>query len=176
MSGEYVGGFTVGAAIPIALTAVATANATATAALLPAQARLAGAIQAAAAVTISPPSIAAVATLAAAAAASIQAALTGPTVGASAGVAAELVAELGGIVAALQAQLAVIAQLQGILATAGVHLYLLEGHVGGMSGDLSNLLDGGIPGGSGPNQPGLAVVLVGADDGAINALRAVFAI
>lgn len=175
MSGEYVGGFSVGGAVPIALAATATASATLNAALIPAQARLAGAIQALASVTVSPPSIAAVATLAAAAAASVQAALTGPTVGASAGVAAQLVAELGAIVLALEAQLSAIAQLEAILGTAGVHLYRLDGAIGGMGSDLGSLLSTGVPGGSGPGQIGTAFVLVAADNGTIVALESVFA-
>jgi len=175
MSGEYIGGYSVGGAIPFAATAVATASATATAALGPAQARLAGAVQAAASVTISPPSIEAVATLAAAAAASIQAALTGPLVGASAGVAAQLVIELGAIVLALEAQLQAIAQLELVLGTAGIHLYRLDGEIGRMGTDLSGLTSGGVPGGSGAAQLGTAFVLIAADNGAIVALESVFA-
>jgi hypothetical protein len=174
MAAEYLGGGSIGSKIPIALSATAAASAAITASLGPAQARLAGAVQAAAAVTVSPPSLAAIASLAAAAAASIQAALTAPTVGVSATVAADLVIELGLIVAALEAQLDVILQLEAILGTAGVHAYLVEGETGQMGNDLQSQLAGGAPGGSGPEQLGTGVYLFANDNGAIAALRTVF--
>jgi hypothetical protein len=149
MSGEYIGGLTVGGAVPFAASATALASATATAALLPAQARLAGALQAVAA-------------------------LQSPTVGASAGVAAQLVAELGAIVLALEAQLAAVAQLETVLSTAGVHLYRLDGPIGNMGADLGALTAGGVPGGT-ADQIGAAFVFIAADNGTIAALESVFA-
>jgi len=172
---EYVGGFTVGGAVPLAALAVGSANATILAVLPDAQSRLAGAIQAGVSVSGLPPSLAAIATLGAAAAASIQAMMVAPTVGVSAAAVGSLIAELGAVVAALQVQASLIAELQGILSTAGVHMWLTEGEVGGMGADLQSALGNGIPGGSGPSQLGTGFFIVAADNGTIAVLRQVFA-
>jgi hypothetical protein len=172
---EYVGGFTVGGAIPLAAVAVGAANATILATLPDAQARLAGAVQAGIAVSGSPPSLAAIATLGAAAAASIQAMMVAPSVGVSAAAVGEIILELGAVVAALEVQANLIAELQGILSTAGVHMYITEGEIGAMGTDLQSVLAGGIPGGSGPSQLGSGFFIVAADNGTIAILRSVLA-
>ena len=174
MTANYLGGASVGSAIPLAVTAVAAADAALLAALGDAQARVAGCLQALASVTVSPPSVAAAASFGAAAAASIAALVTSPTVGVSAAAAASVVADLGAIVAALEAQVAIIAGLKLTLGTAGLHLYKLQGEVGRMGSDLQGKLGGGAPGGSGASQLGTAFVLLAVDNGAIQALETVF--
>lgn len=163
----YLGGKSIGVFMPTTLEALAAADA---AVALPAadlQAQIAGAAAASASVAVTPPSF----DLAAA----IEGALQLPGVAVDASAMANVAAQLNVSLATLQAALDLIAALQIPFATFGVHGWFVEGEIGSMPGALAGQIGNGMPGGSGPNQLGFGVFLLAGDNGAVAALKALFA-
>ncbi len=153
---NLVGQMTMGSCLPSSVAAVAAIDASVGVSLPEAQAKLAGALAAAAQVTVTPVQVAAL--LEAAAAVAL------PGVAISIDAFASVIAELQATIGALQAQLAVGAALSVQLGTSGIWLYHVQG-------DPVDIIPGGIPGVSGSVE---GVILLGADAGAIDAIRAVF--
>jgi hypothetical protein len=168
MTATYLGGGSVGAFMPTTIAALAGAEAAVALPIADVQAKISGAIAASASIAIQPPSL----DLAAA----LQAAASLPGVSVDVSAMTTLATSLGVELGALQAALELVLALKLPFATAGIHAYELQGQVGQMGSDLGGQLSAGVPGGSGPSQLGTAVVLVAADNGAIQAIQALFAI
>ncbi len=138
MTAYYLGGFTVGECLPIAVTAKAGIDASVRIVLPSLEAKLAGALEVQAAITVSPPTLAvqlqAAIDLAAELQASIDLGLPGISVdlAAMASIIAEIQVELGSI----QAQVALSASLGVTLGGAGVHLISQEGTLGSFGSDV----------------------------------------
>ena len=175
MSATYLGGKTVGGCIPSVTAGLDSAQAGITASLGAATARLDGTIAAKANVGISPPSFSATAEAGIALTASANAGISGPAVQVDVAAIGAAEAEIAAEVGALNAAASLLAQLLVTLGSAGIHLYLLEGAIGEMDSDLGSELNAGVPGGGGGAQLGAAFVLVAADNGAISAMKSVFA-
>jgi hypothetical protein len=171
---SYIGGVSVGAAIPSLLSAQVSLDAELSAKLGELQARAEAVIQIAAGLTVTPISIEASITALTAALAGLQAALTNPAASANFTVIADMTAEIALLIDEVEAGLAASASLGALCATAGLHMYLLEGDIGQMGNDLQSELAGGMPGGSGPAQEGVAIVLLAGSPVSIAALRTVF--
>jgi hypothetical protein len=154
--------------MPSTLSALAGAEAGFEVPISDIETQIAGTAAASASVAIQPPSL----DLAAA----LQAAATIPGVTVSVEGLATLGISLGNDLLALEAALGLVIAVTGPFSSVGVHAWAIEDEIGNMGPALSGVLAGGIPGGSGPAQQGLAVVLVAADNGAIAALRALFAL
>ena len=154
--------------MPTSVAALAAATAAIQFPLLDIEAKIAGALAASASIAIQPPSL----ELAAAIEGALQLPGVVVDITAMASLAAALNVELG----ALQAALSLVLALQLGMGTVGIHAYKLQGEIGGMGGALGGQLAGGMPDGSGPSQLGTAVVLLAGDNGAIQALEALFAL
>lgn len=123
-------------------------------------ARIAAMIKISLAVSVTIPSV----TAALMAQAAAKMALQPPQVGVTASLAAAAVLKL-------QAQLSLLLQLTQWNATAGVHTFVYEGPVSGMSAAMTSVpLDTGLP----PGTPVYAVVLLGGAGATQTALKAVF--
>lgn len=173
---QYTGGVTLGEAIPTALQATAAANIAIGVSLPELQAKLAGAIQAQASVSVSPPSFAAALEFAAQLTAAANLAISGPAVNVDVAAIAKFIAEIEVLLGQLQAQASVVLGLNILFGTAGVHMYTVEDPIGQHGNDLQAQLAGGTPGGGGPDDAGFGVYLVGVDSGVIAALRTVFGV
>lgn len=124
------------------------------------QAKLAAMIKLSLAVTLTLPSVTAAAMFAAAA----KLAAKPPQIGASASLAAAAAFKL-------QAQLSLLLELTKWNATAGVHTFVYDGPVSGMSAAMASVpTDTGLP----PGTPVYAVVLLGGAGATQTALKAVF--
>lgn len=159
---RILGAYALGDCVPALATVRGALDAVVAAQLPELEARLAGALVAQAQVAISPPTIAGQIEAALAVVASLQASVGGVSVdvAAMAAAVAELEATIGGLQASLSASLAL-----GTMLGAGVWLL----HYQGRPGDL---VPGGLPGVS-PETQVEGVVVLGADAGAIEAIRAV---
>jgi hypothetical protein len=136
----YLGGFTVGECLPIAVQALGAADASIAVVLPNVTAKLAGALEAQAQLTINPPTLAGDLQAVLAFASQLQAAIAlglpsaGVDLAAMAAVIAEIQAELGSI----QAQVSLSLALGLILAGAGVHLIAQEGTLGSLGSDIAS--------------------------------------
>jgi hypothetical protein len=174
MSATYLGGKSIGGAVPVLATAQASLSAEFTSKLGELQARAAAVVQISAGLVVTPISIQASITALTAALAGLQAALTNPAAAANVTVIADLAAEIALLIADVSASLAASFALGELCSTSGLHMYLLEGGIGQMGNDLQSELASGMPGGSGPAQEGVAIVLLAGSDVSIAALRTVF--
>ncbi len=172
---EYLGGGSVGGHMPTALQGFAAGTAAINATLPGASARLSGTLAATAAVGISPPSFTAVIEAANNLIIAAQAGISGPSVQVDVAAMGAAAAALAVEVGALEAALSLLAGLSVLYGTAGVHAYLVDGEIGSHGSALQGALSNGVPGGSGSAQLGTGFYLVAADNGAISALRAIFA-
>jgi hypothetical protein len=144
----YVGGMSVGDAVPGAVDAAAAGAAGINAAIPDIQARL-DSLLAFAPVNVD---FAAQLSLAQATLASIQAGISlglpVPSLAAQIAQVAALVAELLAAITSINAQLSIITALQAHFGAAGLHVYAYTGQVGDLSAELYLELEGGVPGGS----------------------------
>lgn len=163
---EYLGGGSIGVLMPTTLQALAAADAAIAVPTADLEAQIAGAVAAGASITVTPPSF----DLAAAIEGALQLPGVSIDVTMMASVAAQLNIELG----VLEAALSLIAALRLPFTTAGVHAWKLEGAIGGMAGALGSQINGGMPGGSGPQQEGFAIVLLAGSPVSIQALKTLF--
>jgi hypothetical protein len=164
-----LGGGSIGAHMPLALAAVASAEGAIALPLADINAQIAGALEATLHVAIQPPSIDLTAALAAS--------VSTPGVAVDVSAMATLGIELAAKLALLEASLAVLAEIKATFDASGgvgVRMYRLDGQVGSMATALGGHLNAGLPGGLGPEQEGVAFVLVAADGGTIAALQALF--
>lgn len=178
MTVQHLGALTVGACVPLALSATAQATAGINAALPDLQARAAGLVQLAASLTLTPPSLAASLTAALDLVASLEAAVTLglPGVDFQAAGVAELLLTLEAQIGALEASLSLIASIEATLGTAGIHLYSLSGEAASVGQEVSAALSSGLPSGGGSSLGVVGVLLLagaGSPD-AQTALRAAF--
>lgn len=153
---NLVGQLTMGACVPSAVSAVGALDVAVATSLPEVEAKLAGAVAASTAVAVTPVQVSALLE------AALAVAVPGVAVSldAFAGVIAELEATLG----TLQAQAAIGVALSAQLGTPGVWLYHVQGNP-------ADIIPGGIPGVSEPVE---GVILLGADAGAISAIRSIF--
>ena len=165
----YVGSLSPGQCVPMALLAQGKLSASIGLVLPELQARLEGMLAASVNLSIQPPTLAANLEIALALVAQLQAAieLGLPSASIDLTLIASLIAELQISLGALQLDLQWSLAFGLILGTPGIHLYAHEGAVG-------DVLPGGLPGGTGPNQPAIGVLLLATDSGAIAALQAMF--
>jgi hypothetical protein len=164
-----LGGGSIGGHMPLAAGAVVAAEAAIALPMADINAQIAGAAEAALHVAIQPPSIDLTAALAASA--------STPGVAVDVSAMATLGVELAAKRGALEAALAAVGEVKVVFDASGgvgVRLYRIDGEVGSMAGALGGVINSGLPGGSGPNQVGVAFVLIAADDGTIAALEALF--
>lgn len=129
------------------------------------QAKLAGALEAQAQFSVTPPSLTAVLSAALAAVAQLQAAIAADLPNATISVTgiAAIIAELEASIASLSAQIAISASLKATLGQAGVHLYRWAGAAG-------EAVPGGVPGvGDSVHVDG--IFLVAATNGAWQAIE-----
>lgn len=158
--------------MPTTLAGLLSAEAAIGATLPSAQAELAGTLNAQAGLEVSTPA----ATIELAGEIAAAAAVSPPAVSVNATIMADAVAELQIEVGKLEAALAVLARLLLPYGSFGIHAYAVEGDIGSHGTAIQGQLGDGAPGGSGPAQLGTGVYLVAVDNGAIAALRALFAI
>lgn len=139
MTATYLGGFTVGECLPIAVTAKGGLDAAVAVALPELQAKVAGALEAQAALTLSPPTLAGDLQAAVALVGQLQAAvaLGLPSAGIDLVAMAAVVAELQATIGGLQAQLALSASLGVTLGGGGVHLITQDGTIGTLGSDVA---------------------------------------
>jgi hypothetical protein len=168
-----LGQLTLGACVPIGVTAVGVADATLAVTLPDAEAKLAGALESQALFTLNPPSVEATIALLQAAIASLQASPPDATLNLV--VIAQVVAELQGFVGSLQAQAGVSAGISATFATPGVWAYAHTGTPGGFGQDFTAEIGGGLPDSLDPDLPTYALVFIASDAGAISAMQTVFA-
>lgn len=152
----YLGSRTIGECCPLAL----TINGYALAELQP---KLAGLLNVSAALTIGPPSLGLTITGAIQAVAALQASITGPTVTLQAAVVLDLIA-------ALQAQIALLLNFQALLGTAGIHAYVYDGTNSNFATVVNGALSSGFPGAP-PANPANAVILATTSPVAWSALK-----
>lgn len=165
----YVGSLSPGQCVPMALLAQGRLSASIGLVLPELAARLEGMLAAQVNLTINPPTLAANLQAALALVAQLEASITLglPSASIDLSVIVGLIAELQLSLGALQLDLQWALAFGLILGTPGIHLYAHEGAVG-------DVLPGGLPGGDGPSQPAVGVLLLATDSGAIAALRAMF--
>ncbi len=158
MTVSYLGSLTVGAAAPGGLALAAAGTAGINGALPDIQARIA----ALASFAPTPPNIAADIALAQKIIESLQAALTlgitPPNISAQIEIVAAQLLALKAAVAAIDAQLSIIANLSNVLSTAGLHAYAYSGQANQLGTQFTTELAGGFPGGT-PTDPTNALVL-----------------
>lgn len=174
MSATYIGGVSVGVAVPPLALAQVSLNAELSVKLGELNARLAALGEISANLILSPPSVEASIAAVIAAGATLQAALTNPAAAANVTLVGDLLAEIGILIGEVTAAFSANVALGELCATAGLHMYEIAGTIGAFGNDLQSELSGGMPGGSGPTQQGTAFVLLAGDNGAIAALRTVF--
>lgn len=167
MTDEYtlVGELSLGACVPVAVSATATADASIGLVLPNISAELAGLLELQGVLSVSPPSISAQLEAAMAVVANLQ--LDMPTISLDLSLMAEVIAELQATLGSLQAQLSAIVALNLTLGTPGVYAYTYSGSSGG-------LIPGGLPGVS-TSTPCNAVVFAATDAGAWAAMQTAFA-
>lgn len=78
------------------------------------------------------------------------------------------------LIAELAATLGIVVNLQNLLASAGVHVYVYDGRADTLGGDLTTALSAGFPGGSGGAQHTNAIVLATTVGATWSAMSAVF--
>lgn len=164
MTATYHGSKTIGGCFPTTASAQLAIDAAIAVSLPSITAKIAGALEAQAAITLNPPTLAGNLVIAQNLVLGLQAAITvgAPSVDASLSALAGLLAELETQAADLQAKAAFSAALAVTLGGAGVHLYSYEGRAGDAGSSLSAILSGGPPG-------------IGADDQIFAVLPAVSA-
>lgn len=167
---ELLGSATVGTFMPTALSGLAAAEAALVLPVVDLEAQIAGALQAAASISIQPPSI----ELAAALEAALSAAVQFPGVSIDVSAMASLGASLNLKLSQLQAALTLVLALKAVLGTAGVYAWKLEGQVTSMGPDWSAQMASGIPGLGDPNAQGVGIILLAQDGGASAALKTLF--
>lgn len=173
---QHVGALTIGAIVPVALTATAAATAAINASLPSLQARVAGLVQLAASLQLTPPSLSANLTAAADLLASLQAAVTLGLPGVEFQVAgvATLLATLQVQVAALEASLSLIAGIEATLGGAAVHLYSLTGPVAEVGTGVQSALAPGLPSGGGAALDVLGIMVLAGSAAGKAAIQASF--
>lgn len=163
----YLGGKSIVSCLPGVFAALLQAQASINLQLPDLNAKISGAIAATANISITPPSLDLSAALAAA--------LQFPGISVDISAMASLAAELNLTLGQLNIALGLILQLIG-LGTAGVHLYMVEGDVGGMGAALQQEMGGGPPG-QNPQDEGIGFLMVAsADPTAVAALKTLFAV
>lgn len=70
------------------------------------------------------------------------------------------IAIIAALLATLEAQLQILLNIEGLLLTAGVHLYIYDGTAGALGGEVTTALSAGVPGGGGSGEHCNALVLV----------------
>ena len=173
----FVGQLTLGACIPTAAEAAAQISAGVGVSFSEVSAKLAGALDAQAQLTINPPSLATSLQAALDMVTNLQAAVALGLPGAIFDVSGVLsvIAELQATLGQLQASLDFAASLGLTLGTPGFYLYRYSGDVGQLGNGLQAELSGGLPTGGGPSIGVDGIILVAADAGAKAALSATFA-
>lgn len=161
-----MGQLTLGACVPSAVALVGALDASIGIELPSIEAKLAGALAVQASVAITPPTLEVQLDAALALVAQLQASIALGLPGISLDVSAmvAIIAELQASLGALQANLALGLAIGLQLGTPGIWLYHVQG-------DPVDIIPGGIPGVSGSVE---GVILLAADAGAIDAIRAVF--
>lgn len=139
-----LGSITLGAAVPIAVTAQAAVDAAVGVSLPSVQAQIAGALAAQVALTVTPPSVQGQLDLALDMVAALQASISLPVVSVQLAGLATLLASLNAQLASLNVQVAFSASLSVLLGTAGLHAYRYDGLAGGL-GEFQNVVPGGNP-------------------------------
>ena len=84
-----------------------------------------------------------------------------------------MIASLIANVSAVNVQLGIILEFQGLLAAAGIHSYAFAGAVNAFGGELSAALAGGVPGGT-PAEASNAIVLLTTVSATWDAMAQVF--
>ncbi len=164
-----LGGASVGGHMPTTAAALASAEAAIVLPMADIQGQITGAASAALQIRIQPPSFEL--------AAAIEGSISTPGVTVDVSAMTSLGLELEAQFAALQASLDVVAEVSATFGESGgigVRMYRIDGEVGGMAAAWGTQINGGLPGGTGPTQQGVAFVLVAADSGTIAALEALF--
>jgi hypothetical protein len=174
MTAFYLGGRSIGSAIPVLANVQASLLAELNTKLGDLTARMAAAVQMSVSLAVIPPNIEASIAILTSAIASASAALTNPVAALNITVAADLLLLIGVQIAALEVSLSVALELGELLLVGGLHMYLCEGAIGNFGNDLQTQLSSGMPGGSGPTQEGVAFVLLAGSPVSIAALRTVF--
>jgi hypothetical protein len=160
MALTYVGSLTLGAIFPSMLDAAARLDAVCAISLPNLQAKVTGLLNMMAAMTITPPSLAANVTACAAVLASLQAklALGLPGIALDVSALATLLASIEGDLGSIQAAVSFSAELAALLGTAGVHLWAYTGRADSLGAPLTAALAGGPPGGGSPSDAMAAIV------------------
>ena len=147
-SASYVGSMSIGVAVPAGLSACVAGTAGINLALPDIEARLA----ALASFSPSLGSFAVDLELANQMIASINAAIsvgiTPPSISVQLALIAGLIADLSAQIVSINAQLSIIVDISGLLATAGLHVYSYRGAVGSFGGTFTTELSSGFPGGT----------------------------
>lgn len=172
MTVTYEGKLTLGECIPTALEANAQLSANVGLQLPELQAKIAGALEAQARLTLQPPTVSAQLTTLANLAASLQASVAFPPPQAQLSAVAALVAELQASLGQLQASIAFSAGFAASLGAPGVHFYSFGGRPDELGDEIGAQLSSGLPGGN-PSEQSKAIVLIASDGGAIAAMEAV---
>jgi hypothetical protein len=169
MTWSGIGEFTLGGCVPMALTAQGGLSASVGLVLPEMQARIAGYIEAQAAVILHPITIASQLASAVALVAQLEAliAVGIPLVSLDTALIAGLIAELQATIGTLEARATFAVNLGVLLGTPGVYLVRHSGPVG-------DVLPAGLPGGSGPSQPVQGIAILATDAGAWSAIEAMF--
>jgi hypothetical protein len=164
-----IGEFSLGACVPLALTAQGNISLSVNLVLPELTAKLAGYIAAQASIAITPPTLAFQLEAALGLVAQLQAlvALDLPSISINLSIVAGLIAELELSLGSLTAQLNFAISLGLILGTPGVYLVRHSGPVG-------DVLPGGLPGGAGPSQQVEGIAILATDAGAWSAMQALF--
>lgn len=105
--------------------------------------------------------------------AGIAAGLVPPDISAQLAAVAALIADLLAAVTSINAQLTIITNLQGVLATAGLHVYVYSGQTDAAGADITAELAGGLPGG-GPTDAANALLLITTIGATWTAIQQVF--
>jgi hypothetical protein len=160
MALRYVGSLTLGGIFPTVLDAVARLDATCAISLPNLQAKVDGLVNLVAALTITPPSLAANVVACAAVLASLQAKLSLglPGIALDVSALATLLASIEGDLGSIQGAASFSAELAALLGTAGVHLWTYTGRADSLGGPLTAALAGGPPGGGSPSDAMAAIV------------------
>lgn len=173
MTTTYVGGMSIGAALPGAATVAASGEAGINAALPDIQARLAALAQ----FKPQPINLAAQLSLAKNTLAGVEAAIafgiTPPDISAQLAIVAAQIADLEAAIVSINADLQAVIDFIALLAEAGLHVYRYEGQVDDLGGELSTELSGGLPGGS-PTDQCDALVLVTSTSATWDAMTQIF--
>lgn len=174
MTVTQVGQLTIGAVVPVAIAAQATADASLGLVIPQITAQIAGLIALITQLGLTPPSIEGSIALLTQAIASLQAAVTLPGASANITAIAAALAQLEATLLSLSAQLAASAALGVTLGTPGVWVYSYDGTPGAFGPNFSGAIGGGLPDSLDPALPINGLVLLTSDPATWAAMRTCF--